>query len=149
MAPIQQILIGGRSISFFTAGFRAVIYGLGFIILFSLFSIFRKLSFQSIHLVQRLMFLIVLYIEAWVLIGSLTGSLLTSGVLIAGGITQAIYGQYSMRICYGLSYISFLKARSLHSALVQYIIFIYGHIRFSIIILISFINKGIRGIVSG
>ena len=53
-----------------------------------------------------------------------------------------------MRIRYGLSYISFLKAQSLYLILAQYIVFTYSYIRFSIIILISFIKEGIRGIVS-
>ena len=54
-----------------------------------------------------------------------------------------------MRICYGLSYISFLKAQSLYIALAQQIVLIQGYIRFSIIILISFIKEGVRGRVLG
>ena len=81
--------------------------------------------------------------------GSLTGFLLTSGVSIMGGITWAIYGRHSMQICCGLSCTSFLKARSLHLASAQCIIFSYSRIRFFIMILISFIKEGVGGIVSG
>ena len=94
------------------------------------------------------------YIVAQFLIGSLTGSLptsytLTSCTLATGGITWITCGQYSMRIHYRLSCISFLKARSLRSTSAQCIVFTYGRIRFSIIILISFIKEGVRGIVLG
>ena len=94
------------------------------------------------------------YIVARLLIGSLTGSLLTSYaltsyILTIGGITWGTYGRRSIWIYCGLSYISFLKAQSLHLILVQYIVFIYGCIRFSIIILISLIKEGVRGIVLG
>ena len=89
------------------------------------------------------------YIVAWFLMGSLTGSLLTSCALAIGGITWVTCGRRSMRIYYGLSCISFLKAQSLRLILAWYIIFTYGRIRFSIIILISFIKEGVRGIVLG
>ena len=93
-------------------------------------------------------------IVAQFLIGSLTGSLptsyaLTFYTLTIGGITWVTYRRYSIRIHYGLSYISFLKARSLRSISAQYIVFTYSRIRFSIIILISFIKEGIGGIVLG
>ena len=89
------------------------------------------------------------YIVAWFLMGSLTGSLLTSCALAIGGITWVTYGRYSIQIHYRLSYISFLKAQSLYLMLAQYIVFTYGRIRFFIIILISFIKEGVRGIVLG
>ena len=54
-----------------------------------------------------------------------------------------------MRIRCGLSCISSLKARSLRLTLAQYIVFTYSRIRFSIIMLISFIKEGVRGIVLG
>ena len=54
-----------------------------------------------------------------------------------------------MRIRSGLSYISFLKAQSLCIALVQQIVLIQSYIRFSIIMLISFIKEGVRGRVLG
>ena len=54
-----------------------------------------------------------------------------------------------MRIRYGLSYTSFSKARSLYIVSAQQVVFIRSRTRFSIIILISFIKEGIRGIVSG
>ena len=93
-------------------------------------------------------------IVARFLIGSLTGSLLTSCALTSytlaiGGITWVTCGRRSIQIRCGLSYISFSKAQSLRLTLAQYIVFTYGHIRFSIIILIFFIKKGIRGIVLG
>ena len=88
-------------------------------------------------------------IVTWFLIGSLTGSLLTSCTLVTGGITLVTYKQYNMQIRYRLSYISFLKAQSLCLILAQCIVFTYSYIRFSIIILISFIKEGVRGIVSG
>ena len=93
-------------------------------------------------------------IVAWFLMGSLTGSLLTSCALTSctlaiGGITWVTCGRRSIWIYCGLSYISFLKAQSLHLILAQYIVFTYGRIRFSIIILISFIKEGVRGIVLG
>ena len=89
------------------------------------------------------------HIVAQFLIGSLTGSLLTSCTLAIGGITWVTCGRHSIRIRCGLSYISFSKARSLRLMLAQYIVFTRGHIRFSIIMLISFIKEGIRGIVLG
>ena len=94
------------------------------------------------------------YIVAQLLIGSLTGFLLTSYALtsctlVIGGIAQVTCGRYSIRIHYRLSYTSFLKAQSLRLTLAWCIVFTYGHIRFSIIILISFIKEGVRGIVLG
>ena len=62
---------------------------------------------------------------------------------------QVTYGRRSMRIRCGLSYISFLKAQSLRLTSTQYIVFTYSRTRFSIIILISFIKEGARGIVLG
>ena len=50
-----------------------------------------------------------------------------------------------MRIRCGLSYISFSNAQSLCIVLAQQIVLIQGYIRFSIIILISFIKEGVRG----
>ena len=93
-------------------------------------------------------------IVARFLMGSLTGSLLTSYALTSctlaiGGIIWVTCGRRSIRIHYKLSYISFLKAQSLRLTLAQYIVFTYGYIRFSIIILISFIKEGVRGIVLG
>ena len=94
------------------------------------------------------------HIVAQLLIGSLTGSLLTSYTLtsytlVTGGIAQVTYGRRSIQIRYGLSYISFLKAQSLYLMLAQCTVFTYSRIRFSIIILISFIKEGVRGIVLG
>ena len=149
MVLIQQMSIGGRSVSFFTAGFQAIFCGLGFAILFNLHSIFHKLSFQSISSIQCPMFFIAFCIKAQVFIGSLISSLLIFGVLVIGGITQAICGRHNIQIYYGSSCISFSKAQFLHSTSAWCAMFIYGHIRFSIIILISFIKEGIRGIVSG
>ena len=54
-----------------------------------------------------------------------------------------------MQIRCGLSCTSFSKAQSLRSALAQYIVLIHSCIRFSIVILISFIKEGVRGIVLG
>ena len=54
-----------------------------------------------------------------------------------------------MRIYCGLSYTSFLKAQSLYIVSAQQIVLTQGYIRFSIIILISFIKEGVRGRVSG
>ena len=54
-----------------------------------------------------------------------------------------------MRIYCGLSYTSFLKAWSLYIVLAQQIVLTQGYIRFSIIILISFIKEGVRGRVLG
>ena len=88
-------------------------------------------------------------IVAWFFRGSLTSSLLTSYILVIGGVVQVTCGRYSMWIYYRLSYISFLKARSLRLTLAQYIVFTCGRIRFSIIMLISFIKEGIRGIDLG
>ena len=93
-------------------------------------------------------------IVARFLIGSLTGSLptsyaLTSYTLAIEDIIQVTCGRYSIRIYYRLSCIFFLKAQSLRLILAQCIIFTYGCIRFFIIILISFIKEGIRGIVLG
>ena len=133
-----------------TAG-RAVFCSLGFIILFNSCSIFRKLSFQSISSIQCIRFLIDLYscIMARFLIGSLTGSLLTSCILVIKGIILVTCRQYSMRICYGSSYISFSKAQSLHLTSAWCTVFTHSYIRFSIIMLISFIKEGVRGIVLG
>ena len=80
--------------------------------------------------------------------GSLTGSLLTSCALTSytsaiGGIIQVTCGRCSIQIYYRLSYISFSKAQSLRLILAQCIVFTYGRIRFSIIILISFIKEGV------
>src|SRR6266702_574531 len=86
---------------------------------------------------------------AWFLVGSLTGSLLTSYTLVTGGIILVTYRRHSMRICYRLSYISFLKAQSLRLTLAWYTIFTYSYIRFFIVMLISFIKEGVRGIVLG
>ena len=85
------------------------------------------------------------YIVAWFLIGSLTGSLLTSCTSVIGGVIGVTCRRRSMRIRCGLSYISFLKAQSLYIVLVQQIVLIQGYIRFFIIILISFIKEGVRG----
>ena len=148
-APIQQILTSRRSVSFFIAVFQAIFCGLGFTILFSLYSIFHKLSFWSMYLVQCPMFFIVLYIKAQVLVGNLTSSLLASCVLVTEGITRVFWGRRNMRIRCRLSCISFSKAHSLYSILAQCIMFIYSCIRFFIIILISFIKEGIKGIVLG
>ena len=97
------------------------------------------------------MFLIGLYsyIVVWFLIGSLTGSLLTSCTLVIGGIAWVIYRWCSIQICYRLSCISFSKAQSLHLTSAQCIVFTHSYIKFSIIMLISFIKEGIRGIVLG
>ena len=153
---MQQILMGGRLVSFFTTISQAVFCGLGFIVLFNSRFIFHKLSFWSISSIQRLRFLMGLYscIVAQFLIGSLTGSLptsytLTSYTLAIGGITWVTCGRHSIRIRCRLSCISFLKARSLRLTSAQYTVFTYSRIRFSIIILISFIKEGIRGIVLG
>ena len=110
---------------------------------------FYKLFLQSIHLVQRLILLTILYgcIVPKFPIGSLASSLLTFLIFSADGIIQVVQGRRSIQIHYGLSYTSFLKAWSLHIALAQQIVLIYSRIRFSIIILISFIKEGIRGIV--
>ena len=54
-----------------------------------------------------------------------------------------------MQIRCGLSYIFFLKAQSLRIVLAQQIVLIQGYIRFSIIILISFIKEGVSGRVLG
>ena len=88
-------------------------------------------------------------IVAQFLMGSLTRSLPTFYTLATGGITWVPCGRRSIRIRCGLSYISFSKAQSLRLTLAQYTVFTYGCIRFFIIILISFIKEGIRGIVSG
>src|SRR6266567_2900056 len=88
-------------------------------------------------------------IVAQFLIGSLTGSLLTSCTLVIGGIILVTYRRRSMRICCGLSYISFLKAQSLHLMSAWCVVFTRGHIRFSIVMLISFIKESVRGIVLG
>src|SRR6266567_2161540 len=97
------------------------------------------------------MFLIGLYsyIVVWFLIGSLTSSLLTSCTLVIGGIAWVICGRYSMRIYCGSSYISFSKAWSMRLISAWYTVFTHNHIRFSIVMLISFINEGVRGIVLG
>ena len=93
-------------------------------------------------------------IVARLLMGSLTGSLptsyaLTSCTLVIGGIAWVTCGRRSIRIRCGSSYISFLKAQSLRSTSAQCTVFTHGRIRFSIIILISFIKEGVRGIVLG
>ena len=97
------------------------------------------------------MFLVVLYscIVAQFFIGSLADFLLTSCILVAGSIIQVIYRRHSMQIYCRSGCISFLKAQSLHLVLAQYIVFIYSCIKLSIIMLISFIKEGIRGIVLG
>ena len=94
------------------------------------------------------------YIVAWLLVGSLIGPLLTSYALTSctlatGGIIWVTCGRRSIQVCCGLNCISFLKARSLRSALAWCIVFTYGRMRFFIIILISFIKEGVRGIVLG
>ena len=94
------------------------------------------------------------HIMARLLMGSLTGSLLTSCVLTScisaiGGIIWVTCGRRSIRIRCGLSYISFLKAQSLRLMSAWCIVFTYGYTRFSIIMLISFIKEGVRGIVLG
>ena len=66
-----------------------------------------------------------------------------------GSIIQLVQGRCSIQIRYRLSYISFLKAQSLYIVLAQQIVLIQGYIRFSIIILISFIKEGVRGRVLG
>ena len=81
--------------------------------------------------------------------GVLAGSLLIFCVSVAGGIVQAIWGRHSIQICCGLSCTSFSKARSLCIALAQWAVFIHSCMRFSIIILISFIKEGVGGIVLG
>ena len=156
MVLIQQILTGRRSVSFFTAVLWAVICGLAFIIFFSLCSIFCKLSFQSISSIQCLRFLIGLYscIVAQVLVGSLTGSLLTSCTLTSctsatGGIVWVTCRRRSIRIRYGSSCISFSKAQSLRSTSAWCTVFTRGRTRFSIVMLISFIKEGVGGIVLG
>ena len=88
----------------------------GFIILLSSYSIFYKLSFQSIYLVQRLIFLTVLYSY----IGpKLTGLLLTSQVSSISSAILVVQGRCSIQTRCGLSYISSLKAQSLHIVLAQ------------------------------
>ena len=97
------------------------------------------------------MFLMVLCscIVAWFFKGSLASSLLTSCILVVGGVTQVIYRRYIIQIYCKLSCISFLKAQSLYLASAQCIVFIYSCIRFSIVMLISFIKEGVKGIVLG
>ena len=131
--------------------YQAIFYGIGFIVFLSSRSIFRKLFFRSISLVQRLISLAFLYsyVGPKFSIGNLARSLLTSQVFSTGGILQVVQGRRSIQIRYGLSYISFLKAQSLRIASAQQIVLIQGRIRFSIIILISFIKEGVRGRVSG
>ena len=148
---MQQILTGGRSIGFFTDFYQAVFYSIGFIVFFSLYSIFYKLSFQSISLVQRPVFLAFLYsyIGPKFSMGDIARLLLISQVSSTGGVIQVIQGRRSIWTRCGLSYMSFLKAQSLCIALAQQILSIYGHIRFFIIMLISFIKEGIRGRVLG
>ena len=94
------------------------------------------------------------YIVAWLLMGSLTDSLLTSYALtsctlVTGGIAWVTCVWYGIQIYYRLSYISFSKARSLYLTLAQCIVFTCGRIRLSIIMLIFFIKEGVRGIVLG
>src|SRR6266566_6622348 len=94
------------------------------------------------------------YIVAWVLVGSLTGSLLifytlTSCTLVTGGIVWVTCGWYSIQIHYRSSCTSFSKARSLRLTLAWCTVFTYGCMRFSIVMLISFIKEGVRGIVLG
>ena len=88
-------------------------------------------------------------IVAQFLMGSLADSLPTSCTLAIGGVIWVTCGRRSIRIYCGLSCISFLKAQSLRLALAQCIVFTRGHIRFFIIMLISFIKEGVRGIVLG
>ena len=131
--------------------YQAVFYSIGSIIFLSLYSIFHKLSFQSISLVQRPVFLAFLYsyIEPKYSVGDLGRSLLTSQVSSAGSVIQVVQGRRSIWIYCGLSCISFLKAQSLYIALAQQIVLTQSYIRFSIIMLISFIKEGVRGRVSG
>ena len=130
--------------------YQAVFYGIGFIILLSLYPIFRKLSFQLISLVQYPVFLVFLYsyIGPKFSIRNLSSLLLTSQVSSAGGVIQ-VQRRRSIQICCGLSYISFLKAQSLYIVLAQQIVLIQDRIRFSIIMLISFIKEGVKGGVLG
>ena len=97
------------------------------------------------------MFLVVpcSYIVAQFFRGSLTSSLLTSYTSVTGGKAQVICRRYNIQICYRSSYTSFSKAQSLRLISAWYIVFTYSHIRFSIIMLISFIKEGVRGIVLG
>ena len=60
-ALIQQILTGGRSIGFFTDFYQAGFYSIGFIVFFSLYSIFYKLFFRSISSIYCLIFLAFYY----------------------------------------------------------------------------------------
>ena len=156
MAPIQQMLIGKRLVSFFTAVCWAIFCGLRFRVLFNSRFIFYKLSFQSISSIQRLRFLMGLcsHIVAQLFMGSLTGSLptsyaLTSCTLATGGIAQVTCRRHSIQICCRSSCISFLKAQSLCSTSAQCIVFTRSCIRFSIVMLISLIKEGVRGIVLG
>ena len=111
MALMQQILTSGRFVGFFTDVPWTIFYSRGFTTLLSSYSIFRKLSFQSIYLVQRLIFLAVLCS----CIGpKLAGLLLTSWVSSAGGVTLVVQGRRSIWTRCELSCISFLKAQSLH-----------------------------------
>ena len=136
---IQQISTSRRSVSFFMDIYQAVFYSIRFIIFLSLRSIFHKLSFLSISLVQRPIFLAFLYyyIGPKFSVEGLARLLLTSQVSSAGGVIQVVQGRRSIRIRYGLSYISFLKAQSLRIVSTQQIVLIQGRIRFYIIILIS------------
>ena len=145
IALIQQILTSRRFIGFFTDVLQTIFYSRGVITLLSSYSIFYKLSFWSIHLVQHLIFLTALYSYIGPKLASL---LLTSQVFSAGGAILVVQGQRSIQTCYGLSCTSFLKAWSLYIASAQQTVSIYSYIRFSIIMLISFI-KGVRGKVLG
>ena len=116
IALIQQILTSGRFIGFFTNVLQTIFYGRGFTTLFSSYSIFRKLSFQSIYLAQHLIFLAILYSY----IGpKLAGLLLTSWGSSASGATLVVWGRRSIWTRCELSYMSFLKAWSLRIALAQ------------------------------
>ena len=143
---MQQILTSGRFIGFFTDVPQTVFYGGGVITLLSSCFIFHKLSFRSIRLVQRLIFLTALYS----CIGpKLAGLLLTSWVSSTGSAILIVWGRRSIWTHCRLSCISFLKAQSLRIALAQWTVSIYSRIRFSIVMLISFIKEGVRGRVLG
>ena len=80
------MLTSGRSIGFFIAIYWTVFYSLGFIIFFSLYSIFHKLIFHFINVVRRLVFLDILYscIGPKFYIGSAVSFLLTFLIFSAG-----------------------------------------------------------------
>ena len=129
MAPMQQISTNGRFVGFFTVVPWTVFCGRGFTTLFSSCSIFYKLFFQSIYLVQRPIFLAVLCS----CIGPKPASLLlTSWVSSAGSAISVVWGRRNIRTrCKSsqgrrsirthceLSCISFLKAWSLRIALAR------------------------------